>query len=155
MTNTNILLDKFKEACSLDSDYAAATSLGLTRATISGWRHGKSHANAEAVAAMCEAIDEPLRTWLPLIEAERARTPADRKVWLRLASAAAAFALTLSLGRPDVQTNTLAALYSLAHNLGQMYIMSSIRGCGRRLARIMRAWSNSYGLRQCPATMTA
>lgn len=92
MNNTNKLLDNYKKVCLLASDNAAAERLGLTRATLSGWRHEKSHANAEAVEKMCTAIGEPVRQWLPLIEAERARTPADRKVWLRLAQAAASIA---------------------------------------------------------------
>jgi transcriptional regulator with XRE-family HTH domain len=93
MTNTNKLLDKFKVVCLAPSDNAAAIKLGLTRATISGWRHGKSHANAEAVERMCEGAGEPLAKWLPLIEAERARTAGDRRVWLRLAQGAASIGL--------------------------------------------------------------
>lgn len=119
MNNTNKLLDSYKKVCSVASDNGAAAKLGLTRATISGWRHGKSHANAEAVERMCTAIGEPLRAWLPLIEAERARTPGDRKVWLRLAQAAAAIALTVGL--VPAHAGTLSA----PHNPSHVYIMSN------------------------------
>lgn len=123
MSNAIKLLDKYAAMCSHQNDSETARALRVTPQTVNNWRHGRSQPNAASVERMCETLGEPVRSWLPLIEAERARTADDKRVWLRLASAAAAFALTLSFGRPDVQTNALAALYSLAHNLGQMYIM--------------------------------
>ena len=91
------LLDRFKRAKGLAADNAAAEALGITRATVSGWRHEKSHPDAESVARMCEATGDSLAHWLPLIEAERARNPEARKVWLRLAQMAAAVTLAVGL----------------------------------------------------------
>lgn len=127
MNNTNKLLDNYKKVCLLASDNAAAERLGLTRATLSGWRHGKSHANAEAVERMCIAIGAPVRSWLPLIEAERARTPADRKVWLRLAGGAAALALAIGATAgldATAPAEALIVLAAPAHSLEGVYIMS-------------------------------
>ncbi|MGB5851601.1 MAG: hypothetical protein WBG85_04815 [Rhodanobacter sp.] len=104
MNATIKLLDKYRETCLLTSDSAVAASLGLTRSTVSLWRGQKGHPEADSVERMCQAIDEPLRKWLPLIEAERARSPAVRKVWLRLAQAAASIAtaaLLIHLGADD------------------------------------------------------
>jgi len=92
MSNAIKLLDKYVQVCSFANDSATARALHVTPQTVNNWRHARSQPNAESVERMCKAIDEPLRQWLPLIEAERARTPADRKVWLRLAQAAASFA---------------------------------------------------------------
>ena len=94
------LLDRYKKAKGIGADNAAAIELGLTRATVSGWRHGKSHPDAESVSVMCEGAGESVAHWLPLIEADRARTPEARKVWLRLAQMAAAITLTVGVFGP-------------------------------------------------------
>jgi hypothetical protein len=121
MNSTNKLLDKYRTVCKHDTDMAAAKSLGLGRSAISAWRHEHRHAEADAVAKMCDAINEPLRQWLPLIEAERARSPAVRKVWLRLAQAAAA--ITLTFGLINVQTTRAQGVTSFSHNQSTVYIM--------------------------------
>jgi transcriptional regulator with XRE-family HTH domain len=109
MEATIKLLDKYREARSLASDNACAQSLGVGRAAVSKWRNGGGHPDAESVEAMCKAINEPLRYWLPLIEAERARTPAARKVWLRLAQAAAAFAAAVLMLRHGIDGHATTA----------------------------------------------
>ena len=123
MNSTIQLLDKYKAACAIPSDNACAISLGVTRAAVSKWRNGQAHPDADSVEKMCAKTGQPLRQWLPLIEAERARTPEARKVWLRLAQAAAAVALMVSFGRPDVQAAPAASAHSLAHNPGTLSIM--------------------------------
>lgn len=123
MNSTISLLDKYKETCSIASDNACAVSLGVSRQAVSKWRNGENHPDADSVERMCEAIGEPLRRWLPLIEAERARTPAARKVWLRLAQTAAAVALMVSFGRLDVRAASLPGGHSLAHNVPTLSIM--------------------------------
>ncbi|MFA5976577.1 MAG: helix-turn-helix transcriptional regulator [Elusimicrobiota bacterium] len=122
MTDSIKLLDKYCETCKHPSDSAAARALKVQPSAVNNWRQGRAKPSAEAVEKMCTAIGEPLRKWLPLIEAERARTPADRKVWLRLAQAAAIIALTFS--RPDVYTSISQSVAFAAHNPGTMYIMS-------------------------------
>jgi transcriptional regulator with XRE-family HTH domain len=91
------LLDKYAKSCSIAQDKDLAAKLRVTKAAVSGWRHGKSHPDAESIAKMCEATGEPLAHWLPLIEADRARTPEGRKVWLRLAHLATAATVVLSV----------------------------------------------------------
>ena len=105
------LLDKYAKTCYARSDAEIGRNLGLTRATVNGWRKGASHPDAESVEKMALAISEPVGPWLAQIEAERARTPANRKVWLRLAATlGTSLALTISAlpsqanGRLDVQT---------------------------------------------------
>jgi len=80
------LLDTYAKTCYARSDAEIGRNLGLTRATVNGWRKGASHPDAESVEKMADAIGEPVGPWLATIEAERARTPAGRKVWLRLAA---------------------------------------------------------------------
>ena len=100
MNSSNRLLDIYRQRLSLKTNQAIADKLGVKQPTVSMWLNEKSHPNAEAIATMCKATDEPLAKWLPLIEAERCRTDADKKVWLRLAQAAVAFALTVGVLAP-------------------------------------------------------
>lgn len=97
MSATLELLDRYTKTCSIASDKDLAMRLRVSKQAVSGWRHGKAHPNAKAVEDMCKAIGAPVRDWLPLIEAERARTPEDKRVWLRLAQAAAALVLAAGL----------------------------------------------------------
>jgi transcriptional regulator with XRE-family HTH domain len=120
MQATIILLDKYKSCRSIDSDLACAKSLSVGRAAVSKWRNGSGHPDADSVEKMCDAIGEPLRAWLPLIEAERARTPAIAKVWLRLAQASAALAVIAIFSRIDGHSCTDFASFFAVSNL---YIM--------------------------------
>lgn len=122
MNSANKLLDKYAAMCSFTSDKQIADALRVRQSAVSNWRHANAHPSAESIERMCQAVGEPLRQWLPLIEAERARTPADKRVWLRLAQGTAAVALAATLyafGRLDVQTVELAAL-------APVYIMRSV-----------------------------
>ena len=97
MNATNKLLDKYAESCSAALDKDLAARLRVTKQAVSNWRKGHSHPDAESVARMCEATGESVAHWLPLIEADRARNPEARKVWLRLAQMAAAVTLAVGL----------------------------------------------------------
>ncbi|WP_063670909.1 DUF3693 domain-containing protein [Dyella thiooxydans] len=121
MSHTIDLLDKYKKACAITSDNACAASLGVSRQAVSKWRHGENHPDADSVEAMCVATGEPVARWLHLIEAERARTPAARKVWLRLAQAAAI--VTLAVGLSPRPAAAHFAGISSSDNSGHVYIM--------------------------------
>ena len=114
MNSTNKLLDRYMDVCSLKTASELASKLHVSKQAVSGWRNEKAHPEADSVAVICDAINEPLRQWLPLIEAERARSPAVRKVWLRLAQAAAAVAVTFGL--LNVRTVSAQSVKTLSHN---------------------------------------
>lgn len=88
MNPTTDLLDAYRAATASPSDYAAAARLNVTRATVSRWRNALGHPEADAIERMCKATRRDPAKWLPLIEAERARSPAARAAWLRIAAAA-------------------------------------------------------------------
>ncbi|GGY20818.1 hypothetical protein GCM10008098_11840 [Rhodanobacter panaciterrae] len=123
MSTANKLLDKYAAVCGTSQDKELAIKLRVSKGAVSNWRHGRAQPNAEAVERMCSAINEPLRAWLPLIEAERARTPGDRKVWLRLAQAAASFAMIYAFSRLNVHEGIVSALVLASRNPGTLYIM--------------------------------
>lgn len=128
------LLDKYKKACSLASDNACAGSLGVGRAAVSKWRNGTGHPEADLVERMCDVAGEPLAKWLPLIEAERARTPSARKVWLRLAQVAAGFALVVGLSPVHAEAVHHAAQVSAES--APVYIMRNKRWWSRGRLRL-------------------
>jgi hypothetical protein len=101
MNNTNKLLDKYREACSLKTDMAVAAKLGVTRGTVSSWRHEVRHAEPESVETMAKAIGLDPDEWVLRVQAEReeAVNPRRAKVWLRCAQrlAASAAAITLAV----------------------------------------------------------
>lgn len=120
MNNSNQLIDLYSSHLSLKTNQAIADKLGVQRPTVSMWKSGASHPNAAAIAAMCKATDESIAKWLPLIEAERCRTEADKKVWLRLAQAAATIFGAFLILRHGVDTHAITAFV-----LSPVYIMRS------------------------------
>lgn len=104
MSAVNNLLDKYREARSIASDSALAESLRITRQGVHQWRKGLSWPSEDHVIAMANAIGEPAERWFVAINADRA-SPAARKIWLRLAQAAAAFAVIYLFSRLDVHLN--------------------------------------------------
>lgn len=116
MNNSNRLLDVYKRKLSLKTNQAIADKLGVKQPTVSMWINGKSHPNAEAIETMCNATGEPISKWLPLIEADRSRTPGERRAWLRLAQVAA-LASVILITLP-------AVVHSFAGNPSTMCIMS-------------------------------
>ena len=116
MSAVNNLLDKYRAVCSLSSDSAAADSLGVKRQALHQWRRELSWPSEDHIIAMAKAINEPAERWFVQIAAERA-SPAARKVWLRLAQAAAVIALAVNVSPAHAGTS------SCAHNPGTLYIM--------------------------------
>jgi len=95
----NRLLDKYRETCSLPSDMALATSLGIKRQSVHAWRHGTAWPSDEHIHAMASAIGEESMSWLIPIHAERASGPV-KKDWLQLAKSLgyAAASITAVIG---------------------------------------------------------
>lgn len=87
-STTNVLLDRWKAAQGIQSDNQAAIRLGITRATVSSWRHEKSHAEAVIAAKMVKALEVDLLAVLASIEADRARNEETRRVWARFGKGA-------------------------------------------------------------------
>jgi len=86
MSATKNLLDKYRETCLPQNDNGIANRLGVSRAAVSRWVNGKGHPNPKAIEQMAKELGEVTGPWLAQIEAERATTPSDKRVWLRLAA---------------------------------------------------------------------
>ena len=115
MSKTLELLDSYKKASGIKSDNAAALALGVTRSSVSAWRHGKNRPDPETVESMARAAGLNPARWVPLIEAERAHSPAARATWLRLAGAAC---LCFTLLTPtQSRASESAQLSTITHRL--------------------------------------
>lgn len=123
MNATNKLLDKYAVSCSITMDKDIASKLRVTKAAVSGWRHEKSHPDADSIEKMCVATGEPVAHWLPLIEAERARNPEAKRVWLRLAQAAAVITLAIGLDVYTPESKATAVDLRPADNNGCSYTL--------------------------------
>ena len=117
MNATTELLDNYKAACGIKQDKEAADRLGITKQAVCSWRAGVRHPEADSIAKMATMTGKKVEHWLARIEAERARSPESRKVWLRLAAQAAVIAL---VALPYAAHAAEQWAVSTAH---QMYIM--------------------------------
>lgn len=90
MDELNKLLDRIKETRSLPSDNALAKVLGVTRGSVSNWRHGKNYPDTVQCAAIAGFTGEPLARVLGIVGEARAISREEKAVWHKLATSAAA-----------------------------------------------------------------
>lgn len=136
MSAVNNLLDKYREKCSLASDSALASSLHMSRQGVHQWRRGLSWPSEDHIIKMAAAINEPAERWFVAISADKA-SPAGRKIWMRLAQAAAAVVIMFTFGHIDGHSTQATALAFAAHNPGTVYIMSIIAVASVALGTIL------------------
>lgn len=124
MANKSTLryLDAIKQRHDVKSDYAVSKLLGITRQQVSNYhRRGEFFSDITALR-VAELLDIEFMEVLAAQNAERARRPDERKVWVDLAKKAAGavaglaavhFALSL-LGLDFEQVQGVAALMLVA-----------------------------------------
>lgn len=127
MSATTELLDRYKAARGIESDNAAGIALGLKRQTISGWRNQGKQAEPAVLWQMAEAIGEDGGRWLAQVEAERARTKADREAWSILAKRLGAVAALFVAAALPYQVNASALTGAHAEPQRIVGIMRSVR----------------------------
>ena len=127
MDELNKLLDRIKETRSLPSDNALAKVLGVTRGSVSNWRHGKNYPDTVQCAAIAGFTGEPLARVLGIVGEARAISREEKAVWHKLAASAAALFVVLGattlpgVGARDAQAAAQSA--SGQKNAAGLYIM--------------------------------
>lgn len=86
MNTVQKLLDRAKQVSHIPSDYALAKSMELERATISGYRTGRTKPDTYAIYRLAELAHVDKDAAVAQVEAERAKTEAQRKYWQSLVS---------------------------------------------------------------------
>lgn len=84
MSTTTALLDRIKSQTGLNSDYAIAKALGISRQAVSHYRTGKNQLDSNGVFIAAELLGmnhAEILSVLASIEAERARDDDTRATW--------------------------------------------------------------------------
>jgi transcriptional regulator with XRE-family HTH domain len=113
MTAIDNLLDKCRENGSVASDNALAKKLGVSRQSVSSWRHGVRLPDTVTCARIAQLANEPLARVLGIVGEARAINREEKQVWRSLAqSVAAGFAVIalLAVMTPDAQAATSAGV---------------------------------------------
>ncbi|NRP67796.1 DUF3693 domain-containing protein, partial [Xylella fastidiosa] len=105
MNSENILLDKVKEICSIESDNALAIKLGIQRQAISKIRREEMHLSDERIAELCDMANLDGGKWAASIRSEKAESPKERAMWEsiveRLTATAAALIVGVGVSNPN------------------------------------------------------
>lgn len=78
---TTALVDEFKQAKGVPSDYALAKLLNVRQQTVSNYRSGRTQMSDEIALRVAEALGRPAAAVLAQLAAERAKNPEVAKVW--------------------------------------------------------------------------
>ncbi|HDX0827138.1 TPA: hypothetical protein RNS97_000742 [Stenotrophomonas maltophilia] len=152
MDTANDLLDKVKAACNFPSDNVLAQKIGLTRAMVSSWRHGRHPIPDERIAQMCALAKLDGPTWIAMLHAERAQTATERALWrlmLDRLSAAAAVVALVALSMPGLANAKTAQIQAVSGvEGGSMYIMLP-RGLPSRTQPV-QSWPHAAPLQVPP-----
>ncbi|WP_434983116.1 DUF3693 domain-containing protein [Xanthomonas arboricola] len=131
MAAVDELLDKVKESCSLPSDMALATKLGIQRQLLSKARMGDKPLSDERIAQLCAMAKLDGGQWMARIHAERAATQVERALWKSMLDrmtpvTAVVGAMVLAIGMMPAtgQTKTIEINNLHASSAHSLYIMS-------------------------------
>jgi transcriptional regulator with XRE-family HTH domain len=84
--NTLEYLQAVKKKLGIESDYALAKRLGITRSAVSNLQLGKSIFSDDVALAVAQILDVPPIEVIAQANAERATTPEMRDRWMSLIS---------------------------------------------------------------------
>lgn len=78
------LLDKAKDIHSLPSDYKLALVMGISHVSLLSYRSGKTLPDARVISLLCDLTGDDPAILAAEIEAERAKSPQARALWLEI-----------------------------------------------------------------------
>ncbi|MEO7702912.1 MAG: helix-turn-helix transcriptional regulator [Opitutus sp.] len=116
--NTMQLLALVQQARNINQDKDLAALLGVNKAAVSNWRHGKRQPDAVTCARIAQITGEPLARVLGIVGEARAISKEEKAVWKRLANAAAVVVMFGTFAVP--------MLYSAPANAGTSYTLCEV-----------------------------
>jgi hypothetical protein len=130
MSYTNELIDRYKIAIKVDSDYAVAKALGIRANRISNYRTGISHADDKTAIMLATVLHlDPMET-IARINMDRSSDKDDKAFWRRFAGTAATLVVGIALALPGTahavsrgfQGATDAALCEMTKRAWRYYV---------------------------------
>ncbi len=82
--NVPALLDKAISIHKLSSDYKLALVMGVSHRSLASYRHGMTLPDARVIAKLCDLTGDDPVVLAAEMEAERAKTPEARALWLQV-----------------------------------------------------------------------
>lgn len=83
MNTTQRLMQEAKSALGIESDYALAKALEMSRQAISHYRTGRSQLDVEGAFRIAEVLGKDPAAIIAAVEAERATKPEAREAWIQ------------------------------------------------------------------------
>jgi transcriptional regulator with XRE-family HTH domain len=148
MKTTLELIADLKAKHDLESDYAIAKLLGITKNAVSLYRNGKAYMGDEVALKVADLLDLDPAYVITCMHAEREKTQALKKIWSRIAkhyavTATVVMAVTLTFVTLDSSIPSLPVLGDVSRSFDITKIMQSeiyiIRICQAFAAFIIAA----------------
>lgn len=92
MKQIHMYMDEAIRTGAVKNDSELAAKLGLSRASVSAWRNGKTAPDDKQAIALARLIGKPEIELMAEAAAHRAKTPESRRYWERIAKYSAEFA---------------------------------------------------------------
>ena len=152
MRTTCEFLDAVKRRHNIQSDYALAKAIGVTRAAISSYRVGRSQMDIEVSRRVAELLDLDPEIVAVSVQAERAKKPTERALWESVLEKLGGVAALLLLGIGTATAPSPSYAVSIDNNASEISI---IRSRQRRRAYVQSAMASlnplvRYALRPHP-----
>lgn len=117
MKKISMYLDELVDSGTVKNDSDTARRIGVTRAAVSDWRTGRRAPDDDQAVKLTELLGKDPGELLAECGAARAKTPATRQAWERIAARMASYSITIcamiiTLGhseqaRAQAQTDTM------------------------------------------------
>lgn len=118
MNTTLEYLNAAKKALSLESDYALAKWMGISRHTMSGYQNGRRVIDDYAAAKIAEALNINALEVIAVANMEREKVSEKREFWRKIAAGSAALGVAILLTDQVVNTQDYLGVIT-----GEIYIM--------------------------------
>ncbi|ELW9447700.1 DUF3693 domain-containing protein [Burkholderia orbicola] len=121
MKTTIEYLDAYKAKLGVDSDYAAAKALGVTRSAVSNYRNGSRGFDDATAVRIAEVLDVNPMEVIAAVHGEWARTEDMREFWEGVwgkvtgATVATAMAVGLAAAPSVAEAATIQSIVSSLH----------------------------------------
>ncbi len=94
MKKISMYLDELVDSGTVKNDSDTARRIGVTRAAVSDWRTGRRAPDDDQAVKLAELLGKDPGELLAECGAARAKTPATRQAWERIAARMASYGIT-------------------------------------------------------------